>query len=279
MESLGGDIGNNRGRWISGLLVLFFLIFNIAVAVAGRDWGDHSGFIFLGVAFAQTSMLAMWTALGTAPLVIRSSLGLVGAVFVSISVLAYSTYNYEGLAIGGATFLQWCFVQLPLWACRLFSDWRFSTPPSAPESDSRSDTQFGIRQLLVWTGLVAAVLALARTAFPAGAAERGGGDYRTLLGILGLLPLFSSLLAWPTIWGTLVRRGLPIWLFTASLCFVGICIAESWAFQTISGIYIDAFWWMNGVQFGVSAIALLLLRLSGLRLIRDVGEKAANEHG
>ena len=57
-------------------------------------------------------------------------------------------------------FVQWLLYQAPLWMVRR-RGWRLAWPGAPPGESSAGELQFGVRQLMIWTAIVAAFLAAA----------------------------------------------------------------------------------------------------------------------
>ena len=264
-----------RGRlqrgmgWLCLALLIGFVVFDLLIATVLPVHGDQWGGFVLGAVFSQITLLAVWVAWAPLAVFIRAPVGIAGAALVSLALVFSIGRDTEAIAIGGAAFLQWLAIQMPLWIVRVFFGWRLAWPNESigPTND---ETQFGIRQLLAWTALVAITLGIARVVVSAESLERAGQDPRELIAILLILAIFSSLAAWPIIWAAFVRDWMPVWMLSAAACSVGICATESIALGLAirrSGAD-DVIRWISSIQFIASSGCLLIVRFCGFRLVR-----------
>ena len=119
----------------------------------------------IGTMFGQATLAAAWTALGPMPLLWRLPLSLawIGALCVAfiINVVASSGPDMQvALIIAACLGAQWLLVQIPLWGLAVgYGVWlrHWSDPPQTVQ-----DRQFGIRQVMILTGIVALVLGVCR---------------------------------------------------------------------------------------------------------------------
>ena len=176
-------------------------------------------------------------------------------------------------SVGGAVVVQWLAIQAPLWVLRLGLGWRLSWPGEEAPAPTNNETQFGLRQLFVWTILFAVTFALARWLLPGEAMSGGVQDVSETLAVLIVISVFSSFLALPIIWATLVRRWIALWLPISIVCCVVLAVAEGMAMRRALGTGVDEeiFWALNAIQFVAATASLLLLRGSGVRLVQISG--------
>ncbi len=106
--------------------------------------------------FAQVTLLAVWAALGRASVFARMATGLVITVIVCLCLFAC----LGSVVLSGVLLALWGTIQLPLWISRLFFGWRLCWPGEKTLEQGGNETQFGIRQLLAWTALVAITLGI-----------------------------------------------------------------------------------------------------------------------
>ncbi len=224
--------------------------------------------IAVGIPFSQVTLLATWNALGNGRLGLRP----IGSIVCLIVVwwvgfgLPYvaSQFPINIAAAGIAMFVQWILVQVPLWIVRLTFGWQMGVIDQQNEASGPSDLQFGIKHLIIWTTFVAIVLGLAKLLV-----GKVSVDSQEAVGF-GLLLICNSLLAWPTLLGSLAYRWMPAALLAAFAFAIAITIAEPFVFKAILGEAnpMSIFWGVNGAQFFWIAGSMLILRRFGFRLVR-----------
>jgi hypothetical protein len=129
------------------------------------------GYLF-GTLFGQTTLAAAWTALGPFPWYVRLVLAPIWLGILCICLMfnigLHGGPDVAGLLlIAGCLFGQWILVQIPLWGVALGYGLHLQPRTDFVGSESLMgrvprQLQFGIRQLLVLTTIVAVVLALLR---------------------------------------------------------------------------------------------------------------------
>ena len=168
------------------------------------------------------------------------------------------------LEIGGAAFLQWIAVQIPLWVFRLRGGWRLRWTPSIEAGARSQDLQFGIRQMMAWTATVAVVLSIAKTAMPANSHSPSGNEVGEILIVMLILVTANTLTAWPMIWAAFVRSRVFAWCLAAAGCSAILCVGEVWAFRAVfGGVNSEIFVLLHLIQFASVGGSLLLIRWSG----------------
>lgn len=268
---------NRRRRWIFlGSIGGAFAVFNLLLALALQIRADALAGIVLGLIFAQITLLAAWITLGALSLFSRVAAGLIGAGYVVLTLWGFlfrNTSFNEALAITAAVAAQWIVVQIPLWFLRLIARWRIQAPQTSGTEGGMEETQFGIRQLLIWTLLVAILLGLGRLVLtgidfsPAAAVWNAH-----FLWIVGLLSAFNSLLAWPLVAAPLAVRRWKRKVVLLPVFVVVITLAEVFSFvRAMGSVDHEIFWWLNGSQSFVVVAVLLAVRRCGYRLVRFPG--------
>ncbi len=157
----------------------------------------------LGTQFGQTTLAAAWTAFGPAPLLWRLPLSLAWIGVLSVALLVNLTLHKEPagvvvLVIAICLLAQWIAVQIPLWGLAIGYGLRLrhdSDPPETPR-----DRQFGIRQVMILTFIVAVVLGVCRMVVLRSAQHFGGsslaeGWFFAFLAVAGIVMTFPLLLA------------------------------------------------------------------------------------
>jgi hypothetical protein len=221
----------------------------------------------LGVAFSHVTLLASWNALGDAKWLVRptsSALCLIGVWIALCGINAiFQSFLSLYLSLVVAMFGQWVLVQIPFWIARLTFGWQIGTVDQCHAANGVRGAQFGIKHLLIWTAVVAILLALSKWVV-VGETTR----FRRELGELGLFILCNSLFAWPILVGCLVNRWMPAALLTLLVTF-----AEPHLFKAVTTVTPrqHIFAWLNGIQFIWTVGSLSVLRWFGFRFVRDRG--------
>jgi hypothetical protein len=127
---------------------------------------------------------------------------------------------------------------------------------------------------MVWTAVVAVILAIARAVVPDDFFD-GSGNAAKTMGVVALLAVFNSLAAWPMIWAAFVRSDVVVWCGVAVMCSAILCFFEVLGFRAVVGRGVDAevFIVLHLIQLLAVGSSLLLVRLNGIRLVRAADMK------
>jgi hypothetical protein len=269
-EGLQKCVSSRFGSILLGLMAAFFLFVNLAMCVGVRFEGLLVGLV-LGVIAAEITLCAMFSALGPFPVFVRVTIGMAGAIVVCLAIFRLGgAGSDERLEISAAAFFQWIAVQIPLWFFRLRSGWCLRRTSSDRASFMRQDLQFGIRQLMAWTAVVALLLSIAKLTIPDDSLDQSRSAVVEIITITLILVVFNSLAAWPMIWAAFVRSRMLTWCGVAVACSAILGAAEQWAFVTlIGGVIPGIFIALHAIQLVAVGGSLLLVRLNGVRLVRD----------
>ena len=202
----------------AGLLLLVLLDgSNPGPVVPGYIWGTL---------FAHTTLAAAWTAFGPLPLLWRLPLSLLwllaltAALACNLGVHASSANAPIEFVVVVAACLaaQFAFLQLPFWGLVLTYGMRLRYCEATSQPPDPRETQFGIRQLLIFTTIVAVVLGMGRFAVTYLPSFAGNDDatptliFLAVVGIVVTLPLIIAALlprfAVPAVGVVLVLIGL-----------------------------------------------------------------------
>jgi hypothetical protein len=161
-------------RWIGPLIGLGpLLIVAIQSEPQPKPWEYVTIGLVYGTFFGHATLAAAWTALGPLPLVWRLPLSLgwlaalIAALAVNMSVHGPGD-DAEILAIFGCVILgQWAVAQTPMWGLSIGYGVRLRYTSDADAATDRNERQFGIRQVMVVTAIVAIVLGIGRVLIPA----------------------------------------------------------------------------------------------------------------
>lgn len=254
-----------------GLMSVFFLSVNIAM-LAGVRVDELFAGVAIGTIAAEITLCAVFASLAPVSLFLRVTVGLMGATVVCLAVFRMDLPgNDDSMEISAAAFLLWIVVQIPLWVFRVRSGWSLRRPTGGAAASMRGDMQFGIRQLMAWTAVVAVALSVAKIAIPDDSIQ-GTDDPARTAGIVGMFAVFNALAAWPVIWAAFVRSRMLAWWGVAIVCLAILCFVEVLAFEALLGPDIDVtvFVAVHLIQLVTVGGSLLLIRLGGVRLVRAV---------
>lgn len=253
------------GYFIADLLVAFIVRVQGSDALAG---------LILGMIFAQATLIAIWTAWGNVRAIVRFGTGLllIGLVTASVAMMSFrDTSPSEAIAIGISVAVQWLAVQFPLWILRIRFQWRLAIEGARQPAGSKKDSQFGIKQMLLWMLLVAILMGITRAALPPEVLSINQVAVLETLTIVAILLVFNTLLAWPLIWGTLYSRNVLVWTPIAVVCGILITLCEVTVFNAaMPGGSANILFLLNFSQYVFVGGSLLVVRLCGYRLGHDL---------
>ena len=163
-----------RPLWLAALIVPAIVGLGLLLMVAMRPEPQPKpleyatiGVVF-GTFFGYALLAGAWVALGPLPLLWRLPLSLVWlavaiiALALSIAVHGPRADREIVLVFGGVGFGQWLLTQFPLWGLAVGYGLRVRHLHESGPAYDRKEQQFGIRQLLIVTTIVAVVLAIGR---------------------------------------------------------------------------------------------------------------------
>lgn len=155
--------------WVTPLVILGLVL----IAIVADMGPGHSGLGYLAIGFlfgsifGHATLASGWTALGPAPLLIRLPLSLIwvatiiGAMFIGMSNDGQPLEVTVVISCGLVA--QWLLVQLPLWGLVMFYGLRVRHKDELSQAFDPKERQFGIRQLLIFTTIVAIILGVGRS--------------------------------------------------------------------------------------------------------------------
>jgi hypothetical protein len=273
----------NPSRYLAAFILTPILAFSWLLLMLIDPRAPPALYVFVGymvgTLFAQPSLAAAWVALGPGPLLWRLplSLGWTGALVIAYvlqaSVHGQPSHPSEALIVAAALIGQWLVVQLPLWGLRVVYGVRLRHASDPPESTR--DRQFGIRQVMILTFIVAVVLGVCRWVVAETAVHFQDMDWSglaiiTFLALAGIIMNFPLLIAallpryWlPAIGVVLVLIALGTWYELPLLLAVGGpgVTASNWLLVAVNGFQAA---WVLGV--------VALVRRCGYSIERGAGE-------
>jgi len=181
------------------------------------------GLVF-GTIFGQISLAATWCALGPFSLASRLPLsaGWIAALVLAIGwLIARDEPQGSGaifvvLLFGSAFVTQWLLVQVPMWVGAAIYGLSIRHCVDERLCHKLSNQQFGIRQVMILTAIVAVVMGVGRILF-------GGASQQTVVtDWSGMAPFFvaatyHALIAFPLVAAALLKRRTAIGVLAALL--------------------------------------------------------------
>jgi hypothetical protein len=271
-----------RPPWLAALIVpaIVWLGLLLMVAVRPEPQPKPLEYVTIGLAFGTYFGFALlagaWVALGPLALLWRLPLSLAwlaAAIIALASNIALHGPRVDGqivLVFGGVGFGLWLLTQFPLWGLAVGYGLRVRHLHESGPAYGRKEQQFGIRQLLIVTTIVAVVLAIGRAiAFSVSSrvsVETEGIVIISFVAIAGLIMTLPLILA-----ALLPRHALPASIIVLVLVALGTS-TELPLLTALNpapggpGPHVGHFFGINGFQcFWVLAVCGAL-RWSGYRL-------------
>jgi hypothetical protein len=260
-----------RGPITWALLAAVVVAMALSIALVGH-WGTPAnerifGVIY-GALFGLTALAAAWTAFGPLSLMLRLPLALAIQAGLLLVVLFTMGVGLDlGIigSLGGMVLGQWLLSQLPLWALVW---WRRVSLRPADASPGRGlpDHQFGIRQLLILTAIVAVMLGAGRLLVLSQkqVTPVGGGKFAVVI----FVAFCNTILTLPLIVAVLSPRRAILGCSLAIGLVALVTLGEIQEFTYLSpGSGWLVFWIMNFGQALWVLLATGILRAGGYRLL------------
>jgi hypothetical protein len=147
------------------LLIAFISLDHPAVLLQALTLGS-----FAGTMYGQTTLAAAWAVLGPGPFTVRLA-GSLAWVFMLPMAASLNAVLDRGpplaavIMLGAYFFGQWLLLQFMLWPLSIGFGLHVQHLSEQGDSSGRSHRQFGIRQLIIVTAIVAVFLGIGRFAF------------------------------------------------------------------------------------------------------------------
>jgi hypothetical protein len=235
--------------------------------------------LLVGMMFAQATLAAGWTAFGPLPLAWRLPLALVWLASVTLAFTLNMLLHHGGDVFGvlawvGMLLGQWLLAQIPLWVLRHWKRLHVCHQAEMATGRPASDQQFGIRQLMILTAVIATLLGGGRAIILS--LELEWLDRTSMsdeVPLLIFMPLCNVLLALPLLMGPLLPRR-PVWGCVVGLGFV--CLVTAFEVPVALALSphppsrwedVIVFCSMNYFHAAWATATLFLLRLAGYRLV------------
>jgi hypothetical protein len=261
---------------IIGLVAVGWLILALLNPGGPGGLGTVLAGLILGTMFGQVSLAAAWCALGPFPLIQRLPLSFtwIAAVVVAFGCNIARTPNPQGFSVwlvyAGAMLLQWLFLQLPMWIAVVRYGLRVGLENDGGWSNDYRDKQFGIRQIMILTVLVALVLGASRLMLGGLKADASFKKSTEIL-IFAFLAFANAAVSLPLVSTVLLRQKAFAATCGALLLSAFATAIELSALTLFLAVGMPDEYWMfsliNGFQVAWILAVLLLLRTGGFRLL------------
>jgi hypothetical protein len=242
------------------------------------------GGLLLGTIFGQVALSAAWAALGPLPLKWRWPLAATWQSCLTLAVGVNIASEDDAplmilFVVGGSMLGQWLLLQALLWGLATFARVQVADAHSVPIEEMPNDRQFGIRQLLLLTLLVAVVLGAGRLLL-GGMRSDSFEDWTEVLLIFGSIALAEALLALPLIIAPLLPKGASIACLGSLVVLAVGTTGQTWLMdKLVPGGATSGYWMYGSLNVSVAAWilgCLLMLRRCGFRLVSR-GTAAASD--
>jgi hypothetical protein len=229
----------------------------------------------VGTLFSQPTLAAAWTALGPGPLLWRLPLSLAWIAALAVAYVVQNRLHRISMPSSELVFVasvagQWMLVQLPLWVLAVVYGLRVRHQSDPPETVR--DRQFGIRQVMILTFIVAVVLGVFRLAV-AEYAMHFENINRTSLAIIGVQALAAVTMNLPLLIAALLPR---FWLPAIGVVLTLIGLGTWYELPLlliIGGPGVGASVWLlvliNGYQSAWILAVVAILRMCGYGIGRS----------
>jgi hypothetical protein len=263
-----------RGKPVPWLLGLVLVGSWILIAVINPDdYGIVSVGYLIGTIFGQTTLAAGWTVFGAQWLPWRLA---IAAGWITTLLIALGlNFQQHG---GGPDFLplfaiclvgQWMAAQAPLWILAFCLRVRLRHASHVGPSTSSTAPQFGMRQMMIFTTAMAALLGIGRLLAPLMMQWFGNQSDSLLLVFLAAAAVATSL-------PTLIAAFLPRHALVATIVALILVLPVTYAEWPLLGIIDrggqsgpdmwDIIVYLNVFTVGWVAVVAWLMRAAGYRL-------------
>lgn len=251
---------------IPGLIATHVIALVAAMASANNLVPSPGSLLFLAVVFADAGMLGLWLSLGTTRWRLRSSAVMAALLCFWVALLVIDHRNIRAEdAIG-----VWLLICLPtaiisLILALLRKSSRRLALQRASTFPLDEGFQFSMKQLLLATALVAAVLSLGKAA----QALPHGGRWLGMFVVIAIVPPCLVLVELATFWAALgLGRPLPRLSVVVPCAFI-VGLVPPFYFSSPQEPRFFIYWSaLTGGQAVIIAASLLVFRWSGWRLCR-----------
>ena len=230
--------------------------------------------LLLGTVYGHATLAAAGTAIGPFRFRYRLPLALVclGGMFAALVILTTHSPIAGTMLIGVSMFVQWSLVQVPLWCLVWWNGLRIQHALAVAPTRSVPSGQFGIRQLMIFTAVVAVLLGVGRMLVIVVDWNRAlPGVVVHEAPIFGFIVLVNTLYALPLALAVLMRRwNLLAWFIGAAMVAgatqVEVAVIERMIQGGPNAELPILLWTMNLCQSAWVVALLAILRVTGYRL-------------
>jgi hypothetical protein len=232
--------------------------------------------LLLGTMFGQATLAAGWTCFGVTPWPWRVGAAVIWLSLLVLSLAAKIRWPSVPSEVVGAMALclagQWILVQAPLWVLAVAYRLKLRERGIAPAGSS--PRQYGLKQLLIFTTVVAVLLGIGRVAVPALAAR---------LNFSGVLPFFiflaaaAILMTVPLLLAALLPKISSIATIGMLILIALVTMYEGTVLETVfqngfPGPKFAHFAWINFFSSAWVVLGVMSVRMCGYELA-SIGER------
>jgi hypothetical protein len=231
---------------------------------------------FFGSVFAHAALAAAWMVLGPLRFIYRAPLSLIWLMMLAVGVWLNIAINGgpQGAALifAGCSFGQWTLVVASLAITRTIFGFKLQHSDEDQPDALERQFQFGIRQLLMVTSIVAVVLGIGRASMPflSQHLEFPGGRETSIFTFLGIAAVLVTL---PLMIATLMQRWAILGV-AITLSLIGL--ATYWELSlmrvlSIGGPDTRDFVAINSATTLIMLLLLVVIRFNGYCLVSNRG--------
>lgn len=254
----------------------------VAVAVENgiSDWKGAALFgVLFGTIFGQVALAGAWCALGPFSLATRLpfSAGWMAALILALGCLISRDGPSDGaflatLLFGAAFVGQWMLVQIPIWLVVVVFGLSVRHGSELEGESGLKDRQFGTRQLMVLTVIVAVVLGVGRLLFGAASQQTVASDWSGMIAVF-VVAFCHALMALPLVVAALLRNNVVLGVCAALLLVALATLLEVPLLRFVEGpsnsppyesLMVGL---MSGIQASWIMGVVILLRMAGYELV------------
>lgn len=227
------------------------------------------GYLF-GTMFGQATLASAWAALGPLPLLWRLPLSLVWLALlvgaITGNIAAHGGPREVPFVIGGCLAGQFAALQVPFWGLALGYRLRLRQGATGELKVDPRETQFGIRQLMIFTTVIAVFLGACRFAMTQFAQQDDLGGEAPIFIFLAVAAIVVTL---PLVLAALLPRFAPA---AVALVLVLIGLLTAWEVPLLDKFHNGPgpdTWhiiFINGFTSAWILATVVIVRISGYRL-------------
>jgi hypothetical protein len=235
----------------------------------------------IGTMFGQATMAAAWTALGPFPLLWRLPLSLGWLATLTASLAAnielFGQSDEIWIVMGACVLSQWIALQVPLWFLAIAYGLQMGYVDASTGVRHATKQQFGLRQLMIFTSVVAVILGIGRAVVTQMAPRLDLGSYHEVP-IFIFLVVAAVLMTLPLMLAAMLPRFAAIGVV---LVLLFVAVATAWELTLLSHFHRGPgpdtlhFLWINAFTAAWVVSIAFAVRLSGYELVTSSSKTGA----